>query len=725
MRKAITISICIFLMLSLALGVCAVSSVPKTVVDATESVVRIYAEYLDGTSSGSGFVIKSDGNETLIATNYRVVEGNPYSISVWISKNESVDASILVYTNQKDLCILKLTHPVQMDALILSETEIKQGDAIFAVGFPGAADILTDEAAHSSSEATITNGIVSAVRSVTISEYGTPTSILQINAAINAGNSGGPLFNTKGEVVGINTYGIGESQGIFGAIEITELVSFAADNSIFLDTKIDYLPLIIAGIAILVVFVLIIVLLVTKKKDSNRNMRKKKRSSLITLGAYMQMYPEGMGLNDAVAMLLPVALQLRDMHNNGVAHLQVSPSTVLVGETGAVLSKATDNEAGRYISGFAAPEIYRGVSAGNLSDIYSFCAILSYVASGIIPPNALSCADEDCKLFDCDRFEGVFLELLNKGMEGDISKRIDSMQEVIIKLSRYNIHPFTRINATTVESTKIKVKKKRYLGVKLAITFAVLFVIVGGAYFWSYTGVKENVRNDNLVVAEQYLVLPGITKLHDPDLVSYVDAWRLMVEHKFTEAKEAFVDLSGYMNAETYVYECDYRQALQFADMDKFQEAIDLMSQLMDAGYKDADIKVLDIQYRQGVYLLTVEKNYPIASRLFNSLANQKYDGAAEMYKETWYQWGLYLIDKEDYINAYHRLIEARGHADCDEILESLQELLYLMGEKLYYEEEYSEAEKYFYCTRGYANTDEYLRLINSEQAKWWEKMLG
>ena len=233
-----------------------------------------------------------------------------------------------------------------------------------------------------------------------------------------------------------------------------------------------------------------------------------------------------------------------------------------------------------------------------------------------------------------------------------------------------------------------------------------------------------NVRNDNLEVADRYLILPQVTKLHDPDMVVYIKAGQLLTEHKYTEAKAAFVNMAGYMNADEYVRECDYRQAMQYADMNKFEEAIGLMSQLGEVGYKDADGKVLDLQYRQGVYLLTVEKKYSEASRVFNSLIKQKYDGAEQMYMETWYQWGLYLIDKEDYINAYHRLIEAKGYSDCDEILDSLTELLYLMGEKLYYEEEYSEAEKYFNCTRGYADSDEYLRLIGSAQRKTAEELL-
>lgn len=72
-------------------------SVPKPVIKDMESVVRVLAEYTDGYTTGSGFVIKSDEEETLIATNYHVVDEKPYSISVWVGENETVKASIASY----------------------------------------------------------------------------------------------------------------------------------------------------------------------------------------------------------------------------------------------------------------------------------------------------------------------------------------------------------------------------------------------------------------------------------------------------------------------------------------------------------------------------------------------------------------------------------------------------------------------------------------------------
>ncbi len=78
----------------------AAESVPSSVLRASESVVRINVETTQYTGSGSGFVVVSDRDTTLVATNYHVVEGNPYQISVWIGEEESVSATIRAYSSQ-------------------------------------------------------------------------------------------------------------------------------------------------------------------------------------------------------------------------------------------------------------------------------------------------------------------------------------------------------------------------------------------------------------------------------------------------------------------------------------------------------------------------------------------------------------------------------------------------------------------------------------------------
>lgn len=228
MRKTAMIMIAVAIMVLLVFGTFQLfdslgGGVPRTVLQARESVVRIIVDYSSGiTVCGSGFVVSNTAESTYIATNAHVVEKIPVAINVWLDGSE-VAAEIFACETSKDLCILRCEYLQNISPLRLSKEDASQGDVVYAVGYPSAADYLSDTFAHSGNETTITNGIVSAVRSATLVNRGPTVSLLQINAAINSGNSGGPLFDKKGRVVGINTYNIMDSQGIFGAISAKEL----------------------------------------------------------------------------------------------------------------------------------------------------------------------------------------------------------------------------------------------------------------------------------------------------------------------------------------------------------------------------------------------------------------------------------------------------------------------------------------------------------------------
>lgn len=716
MKRLSAILLCFLLIASMAISVCAVSSVPEPVMKATESVVRVLAEYSDGYATGSGFVIKSDKDETLIATNYHVVEGKPYSISVWLSEEETASATILAYTNQKDMCILKLAYPVSLKPLSFAEDGAKQGEAVYAVGFPGAADYLSDKEAHTSADATITDGIVSAVREATVSSYGTPTKILQINAAINSGNSGGPLFNANGKVVGINTYGINDSQGIFGAIDVSELKAFMTDHSIPIpNTGSGFTWIILAAVACIIIGMIIVLIVVMRKNKMKTPAEVEVKN--ISLREYMAAHPEGIGINDAVAMLLPVALQLRDLHNNGSTHLQVSPNSISVGTNGAILADATSAESDRYASGYAAPEIYRGTSAGNLSDIYSFCAVLSYVASGKQPMNSLSRADAEIEVYESEQFDSTFTEVIKTGMALDSTNRFATMQDIIIKLSAYNVRPFMNAEPAVDQNTSelIPVKKSKGSPKTIAVVAAaVLVVALLGAYFGCYIGAKTNAQNGDFAAADSLLFASPITKLHDAKLVAYIDAGQMMADRKYEEANAAFEELSGYLNADEMVQEADYRHAVQYADANEFDNAVSIMTELSENGYKDAEDKLLEIQYRKGVYLLLEEANYSEANKIFTQLAKEKYDGADEMQKETQYLWAWSLIEDEKYADAYKKLTSIRGYSDVNDTISALTELMYLEGQALYYDADYDEAKELFTCISNYADSKKYIILIDA-----------
>ncbi len=720
MKRILIYIASLLLVASFSAGVFATGSVPTDVLTSTVSVVRVLAEYSDGYGTGSGFVIKSDSENTLIATNYHVVEDNPHSISVWIDEEETITAKILAYTDQKDMCILELAYPVSLAALHFAD-DAAQGEAVYAVGFPAAADYLSDTEAHTSAAATITDGIISAIREATVSGYGTAVKILQINAAINPGNSGGPLFNSNGEVVGINTYGIGESQGIFGAIDVGELKAFMADNDIAVASAKDEVkesPIVLYVVIATMVLAACVVgtIILTKKRRSK--VAKKDVPATVSLRTYMEKHPEGIARNDAVSMLMPVALELRDMHNNGKSHLQISPDSIYVSSTGAGLRKPTDFEAARYISGYAAPEVYKGTAAGNLSDIYSFCAVLSYAISGIHPKNSLSRYNEPAISEGVeDNFSpDELVSTLDKGMALSVEERYETMQEIIIKLSPFNVKAFVAESVSPSSLGEvIPLQKKKSRIPKLAIVgFAIVVVLsaVFSVYWGNYSKATSYVDAGDYKKAKDCLFAYDLTKKHDPDLISYIEANELLAARKYDDAKSAFEELGEYRDATELVNEADYRHAAQYADANDFQSALDMYTALSEKDYKDAADKVNDTNYRLGIFTLYELEDYDEAYKIFLELHQGGYEKADEMCKETQYLWAWEYANNEEYIKAYNKFESIQDYSNVDEVLEELSEILYLEGQKMYRDGEYSAALERFVCIPEHSRTKDYLLLL-------------
>ena len=175
--------------------------------------VETYDERGNVLGSGSGFLIN---NKKTLVTNYHVIEG-AYRIIAWTSdKKESAEINtVLAYGKDIDLAVLECTERINASPLqLINSDSVKQGDAVYAVGYPlGIANSLSD-------------GIVS---SRYTDEDGLP--VLQITAPISPGNSGGPLLNQKGQVVGIvcATYVDGQNMNI--AVPSTTLIDLLERES--------------------------------------------------------------------------------------------------------------------------------------------------------------------------------------------------------------------------------------------------------------------------------------------------------------------------------------------------------------------------------------------------------------------------------------------------------------------------------------------------------------
>ena len=154
------------------------------------SVVTVLAQLEDGVSVGTGVIFTQDG---YILTNYHVVEGGR-DCGITLDNGRSYEVKYVAGDMKNDLAVLKVDLTGLPFATFGDSDALTVGDKVYAIGNPLGVEL----------RGTLTDGIVSAInRDVQVD--GRTMTLIQTNAALNSGNSGGPLINTYGQVVGINT----------------------------------------------------------------------------------------------------------------------------------------------------------------------------------------------------------------------------------------------------------------------------------------------------------------------------------------------------------------------------------------------------------------------------------------------------------------------------------------------------------------------------------------
>lgn len=151
---------------------------------------------LQTASEGSGVIYKKSGNSAYVVTNNHVVKGSN-ALQVILSNGRKVNADLIGSDSATDLAVLKINSAdVKSVAEFGNSNSIEAGQDVLAIGSP-----MGSEYAN-----TVTKGIISAKsRTLKSGTDGTLTSVIQTDAAINSGNSGGPLINMAGQVIGINS----------------------------------------------------------------------------------------------------------------------------------------------------------------------------------------------------------------------------------------------------------------------------------------------------------------------------------------------------------------------------------------------------------------------------------------------------------------------------------------------------------------------------------------
>ena len=166
---------------------------------------------------GSGFILDKAGH---VLTNYHVIEGANRGIQVTLSNKTSYKATVVGSDKVHDLALLQIDAPNLQPVTLADSSGLSVGQEVYAIGNPFGLS------------GTMTRGIISSIRSIRGASGAPIEDAIQTDAAINPGNSGGPLLNSHGDVIGINTMILSNSDqnaGIGFAIPINTAKAVLGD----------------------------------------------------------------------------------------------------------------------------------------------------------------------------------------------------------------------------------------------------------------------------------------------------------------------------------------------------------------------------------------------------------------------------------------------------------------------------------------------------------------
>ena len=208
LNKVFTLMLGLVMMLTLSISVSAIGF------DAEESYDSVFV-ITSGNSLGSGFAI----GENCIITNAHVVE-NPRNTKITTYSGTEYQATVLAMNEDMDIAVLCVEGATFPYLTVADYNNSKIGDDVYAIGAPNGMTY------------TLTKGTLSAKDRV-IGNY----TYIQLDAALNNGNSGGPLLTDAGAVIGVNSMKLNDSEGIGLAIPMTTVCAYLSSIGIDIDTN--------------------------------------------------------------------------------------------------------------------------------------------------------------------------------------------------------------------------------------------------------------------------------------------------------------------------------------------------------------------------------------------------------------------------------------------------------------------------------------------------------
>ena len=433
------------MLLAAALGVCALaaSDVPKAVLNARESVVRIMTEG----AMGSGFALSE--NSVYVVTNHHVIEGAE-TIEVIVDDTRWTTARVYVDLPGKDICILKTDKPLRgMPGLPLRSDAVETGLAVYALGYPGAADDFSQEFATGVDSITVTDGIVSAVRQSRAEGLQT-TWAIQTNAPISPGNSGGPLVDAGGRLVGFNTFIMLKGQNVNGSIHVRELLTVLQQNDIPYRKAAPgfagVLLVVLAVAAALGVCAALLLRLRRRGAASGKPMREK--------AVPLPVFLAGGGRMDRLRATRAVRELAQRLASMPEVSRALHPENILVRSGTLELKRA--HGAGKrpgasVCAGYSAPECYNG-SAGMAAAVYFLGAVLYALTEGRAPQDVIARAGGAELVFE---EQTPLVPLLNRAMALNEAYRIAAPAQLAQELAQVEAQLAAAQPAQTVPAQEL------------------------------------------------------------------------------------------------------------------------------------------------------------------------------------------------------------------------------------------------------------------------------
>lgn len=661
-------ALALFALLPFALR--AAEDTPQAVLDARSGVLRVVITFEDDKDAfafGTGFLVGTE-DEYYVVTNNHVIEDYE-KIMLYYDTGKSVPASVVKQDAARDLCILKPERFIPDAKILRLETRpFDTGIAVFALGFPGASDILADgfypEDGYESmgeylktlvaddKSMTITNGIVSAMRQTSMVGSGSrKVSLLQTDTALNLGNSGGPLLNRDGNVVGINTIGLSGVEwhidGMNGAVHVEELekvllsaqIEFEETETVPLNNEPNILPAppkksispwlwaAVAAVIIVILAVLIIAMVFAlhhrDKKDAAAKAQTPQGFYNAQWGQGVLQAPAGEGKmnnqNETAAMMRLFLSQLAALAEQGDITPLLSPNNLFFGEMGPGLKTVNVPPAGSapvmVYPGYSAPEVYQG-RTGQTAWVYFAGAVMHFMCTGHLPPNV----QERAAGSQLASVPPPLGEILEKALALNENSRYQSLTEFKEAIEAETdagtlpqgetaaamppqaeqayaaVPPAIMQQAGTLPqpaSPQPAAKPKKKKGAIIAV---VSVLVVAIAAVLTVVFVRQNafknlenawLQKDYATVAENYEKHSWVQEENTREYM-YSRARLLLNDKKDSEALEIFDSLADFADSEEQARAIRYSMASSLMEQGELSESLAIFTRLAKDKYQDS-----------------------------------------------------------------------------------------------------------------------------------------